>query len=121
MVSEETKAVAVAGIQEINLLRDDNARLQVRSLALNNVCWSLADALGDLDDLADRTQAEIIPMDLVRRTLALVDMLEAKLAAVRDEIHGEHMNCSDMPDLALIADGCFVSNALHKIKAVLDA
>lgn len=111
-------AMGLAAAQEINALRDNVARLGQHSLALNQICWSLAKALGDTEG---ETAVTLVPMDLVRRVLALVDLLETKLAAVREAVEGPHLNCDSVPADAFKADGCFVSAALVKVKAVLDA
>lgn len=111
-------AMGLAAASEINALRDNVARLGQHSLALNQMCYSLANYLGDT---ADGDPVEVVPMELLRRIFAMVEMFEAKLIAVREAVGGPHLNCDSVPADALKADGCFVSAALVKVKAVLDA
>lgn len=112
-------AVALAAASEINTLRENVVRLGQHSLALNGLCYELAVALGDI--FAGDPQINVVPLDLVRRIVEHRDMLEAKLTAVREAVEGPNVNCNGYAETALVANGCFVSNALQKIKAVLDA
>lgn len=80
---ELTRAeLGLAAAQEINALRDNVVRLGQHSLALNQVCWALAEALGDVDPLAGDRQVQLVPMDLVRRIVEHRDSLEGKVLGV---------------------------------------
>lgn len=68
-----TPANILGYVQEINALREEVVRLKVHSVALNSVCWYMAEQLGLIGE--NVTAVTYPPMELARKLVEQRDQL----------------------------------------------